>query len=86
MKSNICMCSYNIFFNSLDTNECTMMSHNCRSDFLEMCVNIPGSFRCDCQEGYTRTSNDVTCVGKFLLTGDHSLGLGLGSVYTTKPL
>eukprot|EP00243_Klebsormidium_subtile_P002405 TRINITY_DN14756_c0_g1_i1.p1 TRINITY_DN14756_c0_g1~~TRINITY_DN14756_c0_g1_i1.p1 ORF type:complete len:688 (-),score=133.77 TRINITY_DN14756_c0_g1_i1:857-2920(-) len=42
-----------------DLDECTDVDAACPAD--EVCVNSPGSFRCDCKPGYER-SNDGTCV------------------------
>ncbi|KAK2171661.1 hypothetical protein NP493_1037g00031 [Ridgeia piscesae] len=41
---------------SIDTDEC--LTHPC--DAHSTCVNTPGTFRCDCDEGYTQ-SNATTC-------------------------
>lgn len=45
-----------------DINECLLPDlQNCTS--LEVCVNVAGSFQCDCVEGYKK-NNDGTCEGR----------------------
>jgi len=46
-----------------DVNECTLVSTACSA--VEDCVNLVGSFRCDCKTGYSK-SNGV-CEGTFIL-------------------
>ena len=48
---------------STDIDECLM--HPC--DAHSTCVNTPGNFRCDCEEGYTQ-SNATTCKGRSVRT------------------
>ncbi len=44
----------------IDNNECTLNTDGCQ----QLCVNTVGSFRCDCNSGYTLDSNGITCSGK----------------------
>lgn len=41
----------------LDIDECTMKRHNCE----RYCINVPGSFRCDCGHGYSLDRDGHTC-------------------------
>ena len=43
-----------------DINECTTGTDNC--DTNAVCTNIPGSFTCACNQGYS--GNGVNCAGK----------------------
>ena len=42
-------------------NECDRSSPPCE-DADSVCINVPGSFRCQCQQGFYRNSG--VCVGK----------------------
>ncbi|PAA68607.1 hypothetical protein BOX15_Mlig014948g1, partial [Macrostomum lignano] len=44
-----------------DVNECSPDSPHCTGPY-ERCVNLPGSYRCDCQPGYQRSGSQ--CVPK----------------------
>lgn len=44
-----------------DIDECNTNAHNCSADGT--CSNIPGSFTCACNAGYT--GNGTTCTGRF---------------------
>ena len=43
-----------------DINECTDGSSGCS----QKCINIPGSFICDCHKGYQLSIDQKTCEGK----------------------
>ena len=43
-----------------DNDECLRFNGDCS----QLCVNIPGSYRCDCREGYTLSKNASTCTDK----------------------
>ena len=47
----------------LDMNECETGSHRCRGN--AQCVNVIGSYRCTCPEGYSLDANRNACLGKF---------------------
>lgn len=49
-----------------DRNECDGSSTNNCNGVNEVCVNTPGSFRCNCEDGYRRDDSD-NCVGKFVI-------------------
>ena len=49
-------------FVSADIDECARGIHSCSSGNREACVNTPGSFICDCQQGYSRNADGV-CTG-----------------------
>uniref|UniRef100_A0A672TJ02 Fibrillin 2 n=1 Tax=Strigops habroptila TaxID=2489341 RepID=A0A672TJ02_STRHB len=44
-----------------DVDECEIGAHNC--DMHASCVNIPGSFKCSCREGWV--GNGIKCIGKY---------------------
>ena len=54
-------------FITTDVDECKELKHNCTTD-TQFCVNEPGSFRCECKEGYHL--DGVECVHQ---TSGHSL-------------
>lgn len=43
-----------------DINECTVGNAGCS----QLCVNLPGSFECQCKPGYIMTYDSRTCEGK----------------------
>ena len=40
-----------------DVDECESQGAKLCGAEGEMCVNIPGAYKCDCQDGYTRRKN-----------------------------
>lgn len=46
----------------LDDNECLRIPPPCRG--ISQCVNTPGSFECQCPDGYKLGSTARECVGK----------------------
>lgn len=44
-----------------DVDECQSGAHRCGDG--QMCHNLPGSYRCECQTGYEYDSFRRTCVG-----------------------
>ncbi|XP_077765416.1 nidogen-2 isoform X1 [Canis aureus] len=44
----------------VDVNECATGSHHCGPN--SMCVNLPGSYRCECRSGYELADDRHTCV------------------------
>lgn len=44
-----------------DVDECEIGAHNC--DMHASCLNVPGSFRCSCREGWV--GNGIKCIGEF---------------------
>ena len=62
---HLCVCIYvcvddKVFiYTSLDIDECTTGTHNCKS--TERCINKPGRFTCKCANGYR--SVNKTCEG-----------------------
>ena len=58
-------CKYNISLYDVDIDECSNTSlHNCSE--LQVCVNLDGSYACDCIHGYMEQNS--TCVGKTTLS------------------
>ena len=55
----------------IDINECTSNNGGCDPDAT--CVNTPGSFRCQCGDGYTGNGNE--CFGLLLLYSKQLLKL-----------
>ena len=49
----------NVMFADID--ECTAGTHNCPATVAD-CVNLPGSFTCECVAGYT--GDGFTCTGE----------------------
>ena len=45
----------------LDINECEISNGGCQ----HQCININGSYTCQCNEGFLLNSNGKTCTGKF---------------------
>ena len=43
----------------LDNDECIGNNHNCSHN----CLNVPGSYECSCDKGYTLDEDQRTCVG-----------------------
>lgn len=58
------------FFNK-DIDECATGTHNCRAD--QVCVNLRGSFSCQCPPGYQKRGDQ--CVGKCRSRLDYFLSL-----------
>ena len=45
-------------------NECENGSLNsCNATLLEVCINTPGSFDCNCPLGYSRQNSTDSCTG-----------------------
>nr|XP_051678803.1 nidogen-2 isoform X1 [Oryctolagus cuniculus] len=44
----------------VDVNECATGFHRCGPN--SMCVNLPGSYRCECRSGYTFADDQHTCI------------------------
>lgn len=44
-----------------DVDECEIGAHNC--DMHASCLNVPGSFKCSCREGWV--GNGIKCIGEF---------------------
>lgn len=57
----------------VDVNECEMGAHNC--DMHALCVNVQGSFKCSCREGWV--GNGIKCIGKYRENKNFSLSLCL---------
>ena len=51
-----------VFFFRSDIDEC--QSDDNTNDCAQICVNVPGSFFCDCRAGYKRNVDQRTCDGK----------------------
>ena len=52
-----------------DVDECNMNTDSCTD--LQLCINTPGSFKCECKQGY-RMENEI-CKGKILINYSESL-------------
>lgn len=62
-------CCFSCFLTA-DIDECTAKMHYCHAN--TMCVNLPGSYRCDCVRGYVRV-DDFSCTGEVLHTYQFSV-------------
>lgn len=49
----VCVCS--------DVNECEELNGGCQ----QTCVNTPGSYHCECSEGFRMHADGRTCIGKY---------------------
>ena len=47
----------------LDIDECQMGTHRCGVG--QICHNLPGSYRCDCQTGYQYDAVSKVCTGRY---------------------
>ncbi|XP_076646290.1 uncharacterized protein LOC143355396 [Halictus rubicundus] len=45
----------------VDVNECTRSTHDCSSEDGEMCINMPGSYKCVCKFGYMHEPGQSAC-------------------------
>lgn len=52
----------NVFFISLDVNECNSTSTNTCDSLTQECENTEGSFLCNCKNGYRKVGQ--ACEGK----------------------
>lgn len=50
-------------YNILDVDECSEQPALCGSNAV--CNNQPGTYRCECVEGYQFAADGRTCVGEF---------------------
>ena len=48
---------------SVDIDECELDAHGCD----QHCINIPGSFMCNCFEGYVLNVDGYTCDGESIV-------------------
>lgn len=49
---------------SPDVDECEIGAHNC--DMHAACINVPGSFKCRCRDGWV--GDGIKCVGEWIPT------------------
>lgn len=54
-------CDNSHFLTGLDINECVDNNGGCSDD----CINLKGSFKCQCPFGKKLASDKKTCVGKY---------------------
>lgn len=47
----------------LDIDECMLDTNGCD----QSCINTPGSFMCNCSEGYILNENGFSCYGESIL-------------------
>ena len=48
-----------------DVDECQRGTHRCRGPNVE-CINRPGTYLCQCPDGYHLEHDDMSCIGKCL--------------------
>ena len=54
-------------FTPLDIDECqNSQSHNCE----QICINLPGTFLCDCRDGYNLNADAHSCDGEMFALKD----------------
>lgn len=46
-----------------DINECTENPNACQNGY---CVNLPGTYKCDCYDGFKTSYDGKQCIGKYL--------------------
>lgn len=51
------------YYNILDIDECSEQPGLCGSNAV--CNNQPGTYRCECVDGYQFAADGRTCVGEF---------------------
>lgn len=44
----------------VDVDECTVDRLSCQNG---QCINIPGSYRCECEMGFTTSEDEKACQG-----------------------
>lgn len=59
------MCNIVICF-SPDINECLSANSSELCGEFSNCVNTPGSYDCECQQGYTGNGTEGICIGIFI--------------------
>ena len=83
----------NTFFLTLDFDECQSNQTNSCS---QLCINAPGSFSCECQNGYSLNDDKESCDGTYdnthhhdhrpLVIVDNSLVVNYHSVLSQEPI
>lgn len=53
-------------YNILDVDECSEQPALCGSNAV--CNNQPGTYRCECVDGYQFAADGQTCVGEFQIS------------------
>ena len=56
MCTGVCVCVCVCVYRCVDIDECSQ-KHNCSM----LCINLPGSYRCDCRDAYRLSSDDISC-------------------------
>ena len=69
----------NLKSSCLDIDECAVDNGSCD----QICINKPGSFECQCKDGYVLADDGKTCNGKYFLC--HSLLLLYKQLYKHVP-
>ena len=61
------------YFSVTDIDECANNHDLC----AQACINIPGSYTCDCNPGYTLDPNGFSCIGEIIIffTLSHTLAI-----------
>ena len=62
-------CFYSVFthcFFTTDINECVVRPNACLNG---VCINVEGSYQCDCGPGYRYNTNTKICSGKYVKYG-----------------
>ena len=57
LAENLCV-EFHLYFSDID--ECNITYHN---NCDQLCVNIPGSFVCNCTTGYYLAQDGGSCIG-----------------------
>ena len=60
----MCICIYVLLITVTDIDECANVP---TIDCTQQCINTPGSYQCDCYDGYRAiTANSTQCEGMYI--------------------
>ena len=56
-KVSIICCTVTCYNAYLDIDECLDRTHDCQ----QICINLPGTFACTCEKGFSTDTNEIDC-------------------------